>query len=44
MEPIEFKDIKYVLAVENAGSFSRTDRISDIVKAGAAGGSCLAGS
>ncbi len=23
MEPIEFKDIKYVLAVENAGSFSR---------------------
>ena len=23
MEPIEFKDVKYVLAVENAGSFSR---------------------
>ena len=23
MEPIEFKDIKYILAVEKAGSFSR---------------------
>ena len=23
MEPIEFKDIRYILAVENAGSFSR---------------------
>ena len=23
METIEFKDIKYVMAVENAGSFSR---------------------